>query len=205
MHRAVQRRAVRERDQAGKLSQAVRSVYTDHMTHDALSTFNTMTHTRTHARMHAHTRARTHARTHTHVHARTLKQSKSKSHHQLCNSWLEWIRRDVSLVVTSKYDHASVSQWDCDKDSSRKCLLLQSHFEYINNYAVLQIISNCEKLPVQHRLQLMWIHALGAHYNMVCTVGTGRNPFFMHILGKPMKLAHSYRIRNVCYVKLPEL
>ena len=66
VRRAVQRREVRERDRAGKLSQAVRSVYTDHMTQDTINTFNTM----------IHTHARKHARTHTH-----MGQRRSKSYH----------------------------------------------------------------------------------------------------------------------------
>ena len=55
VRQAVQRREVRERDRAGKLSQAVRSVYTDHMTQDTINTFSTMIHARTHARTHTHT------------------------------------------------------------------------------------------------------------------------------------------------------
>ena len=166
VHQAVQRRAVRERDQAGKLSQAVRSVYTDHMTHDALSTFNTMTHAHTHTCMHT----RTHTRMHTHTCACThwnnpnpsliiscatpdLSESERMCHLRttmeisactfcvirifkctlyLYNAYvynvLHFILNKSKIKVTSKYDHASVSQWDCDKDSSRKCLLLQSHW-----------------------------------------------------------------------------
>ena len=122
----------------------------------------------------------THASTHAHTH---MGQRRSKSYHQLCNSWLEWIRRDVSLEVTSKCDDASVSQGHCDKESSRMCLLLQSHFQYVNNSAVPQISSNCEKLPIQHKLQYMWIGVLAETLcDMLCTVGTARN--HLTILGE---------------------